>query len=116
NSINDMLFIHKIDFKKREFYPFLEVNEKAIEKTGYKKEKLLKMKLTDLVFDVKELTFFNYYFNKLIKENEVTLKSEIIKNNKETIYVEINSKIIEIDQNQFVLSILKESKDKNIQI
>lgn len=108
NNINDMIFLHKIDLKDKKLLDFIEVNHKVIDKLGYQKEELLKMKLTDLVYHKLRSPFFNYYFNKLKKQKKVMINTKMIKANDESLKVEINSKILTLDKKEVVLSVVRD--------
>ena len=108
DNINDMVFLHRVDLEKRIFYSFLEINQKVLDKTGYSQPELLKMKPIDLVPHKNNSPLFNYYFNMLIKKNEVIVETELIKKTKEIINVEINSKIIELENKKMVISVLRD--------
>jgi PAS domain S-box-containing protein len=108
NNINDMVFLHRIDLENHLFYTFVEINQKVLDKTGYSKKELLDMKPIDLVPYKKSSPLFNYYFNKLSKNNEVIVETELIKKNGEIMNVEINSKIIELESKIMILSVLRD--------
>lgn len=108
NNINVMLLIHKVDFKNEDFYSFDEINNKVIEKLGYDENNILKMKLTDIINNDLKSPFYNYYFNKLKNNAKVSVLAEIKTNNGELFKVQLNSKILEINNEKIILTTLSE--------
>ena len=107
-QLNHMAFLNQVDLKSCKLYKFSEINKIVIEKTGYSKKELLNMKFTDIIDHNKQAPFFEYYLNKLSKENKVILQADLLKKDKNNIFVEINSKIIELKGENYVLSVLRE--------
>lgn len=112
NNINDMVFLHKIDLENKKLSNFIEINDKVVEKLGYNKEELLNMKPTNLVYHELRSPFFNYYLNKLKKKQEVLMSTKIIKKDDSLLKVELNSKIIDLDDEKVVLSVIRDISDR----
>ncbi|MDZ7672788.1 MAG: hypothetical protein U5K53_08180 [Halanaerobiales bacterium] len=108
NNINVMLLIHKIDFENKEFYNFDEYNNIVIKKLGYDKNNILKMKLTDIVNHNMKSPFYNYYFNKLASNGEVSVLTEIKTNDGKLLKAQLYSKILEINNEKVILTTLAE--------
>lgn len=108
DNLNEMVFLHKLDLENNKFYPPEDISKKLIEKTGYKKDELLKMEFPELLNNNLKSPFFNYYFKKLRQDNEVKIKTKLLKKDKKFLKVELESKIIEINKENLVLSILRE--------
>ncbi len=107
-QLDHMAFLNQVDLKSRKLYKFSDINKKVIEKTGYSKNELLNMKFTDIIDHNKQSPIFEYYLNKLIKENKVILQADLLKKDNDNITVEINSKIMVLKDEHHVLSILRE--------
>lgn len=108
DNLNEMVFIHKLDLNSNKFYPPEDISRQLIEKTGYEREELLKMELPELLNNRLKSPFFNYYFNRLRSENEVKIKTNLIRKDKKILPVQLESKIIDINQESLVLSVLRE--------
>jgi len=104
NNISEMTLVYKINFKNKEFHSFIDVNKKVIEITGYKKEELMQMSLPDLLNYERNAPFFNYYFNGLDGDNKVLVESQLITKDKKIINIEIKSKIFKLNEENLVLS------------
>ncbi|MEI6091127.1 MAG: PAS domain S-box protein [bacterium] len=70
---------------------FLDVNNSAIEMTGYSREELLKMNMKEL-FSVNYLEQNNLRYDLLEKGETVKIEREIIRKDGNKIYIEMNSK------------------------
>ncbi|MCF8001139.1 MAG: PAS domain-containing protein [Halanaerobiales bacterium] len=109
NNINDSVLIYKVDLQKKIFKNFTEVNNKVLKKLGYDREKILEISINDLISEQDKSFFNKYFFNKLKKDQEVTLETKMIKENGQLLSVQVYSKIIDINGENFVLTIINDN-------
>ncbi|MFO7814797.1 MAG: PAS domain S-box protein [Halanaerobiales bacterium] len=110
NNINDLVLICKVDLQKEIFHNFSEVNKIVIDELGYDQTDILKMSLNDLITHGDKSPFYKYYFNKLKKEREVILKTELLKDDGDLLPVQLNSKLIILNGEQNVLTVIRVKK------
>lgn len=93
-------------------YEFLEVNEVFLNATGYSLEETKKMKLTEIISD----TFLPQLVEKLVKifqnEYQPALECEIKSKSKLTFPAEINSKMIEFEGEQALISVVRDITER----
>lgn len=108
DNLNEMVFVHKLDLKNNKFYPPEDISRRLIEKTGYEKQELLEMELPELLNNHLKSPFYNYYFNQLRLNNEVKIKTKMLKKDKNFLPVQLESKIIDLNNESLVLSVFRE--------
>lgn len=102
---NDAIFINDFDGN------IIDVNEKACILVGFNKEKLLKVKISDLYPDT-ELVNGNDAFHKVITEGAVRFNSVLKKFDSSLVDVDISASIIDKDKKiiQYIIRYLEQKK------
>ncbi len=106
NNIDEMVFLYRVNYLKDTLHEFTEINDICVKNTGYKKENLLNMKLTDLVIKEHKL-ILNSYFTELESTDTAVIEVKIMKKDGTSIPVEINSKTLNLNCEKMVLSVVK---------
>lgn len=112
NNINELVLIHNVDLKRETFSNFSEVNDSVIDKLGYERDKILEMSINDLITEQDKNFFNKYYFNKLKKEQEVTLETKLLKEDGDLLPVQLHSKILIINGEKTILTTINLNYDK----
>lgn len=102
NAISDVAFVHPL--KEEGSNNFIEVNEMACKLLGYSKEELLNMSLADISSpDDDETSGDKLNSKKLLKKVNTTF----VKKDGSFIPVEISSHLVDLDDEQLIISVAK---------
>lgn len=112
NNLNELVLIHDVDLQRGKFNNFTEVNDRVIDKLGYNKTQILEMSINDLIVEQDKSFFNKYYFNKLEKEQEVLVETNILKRNGDLLPVQLYSKLLIINGEKSVLTTIYINLDK----
>ena len=105
NGANDSIFLTVI--KDRSYGLFTDANRTACEKFGYSRDDLLALSLYDMVpEDEKEKV--GSYREKLLNEGSVIFKTIYLTGEGKSIPVEVNSRIIELNNVNYVMSVVRD--------
>lgn len=109
NNANDSIFFHKlIDNKPGKF---LEVNDLACQRLGYSRNELIKMGPQD-IDKPGNIERIPIVMDNLIKERKTSFETEHITKNGELIPVEINAHLFTIRGEEYILSIVRDIRDR----
>ncbi|MGD9160947.1 MAG: PAS domain S-box protein [Desulfobacteraceae bacterium] len=113
NSIKDAVFVHP--FREEGFATFIEVNDTACERYGYTREELLKLKATDITVpaDVQQHAKADSR-KKLLLNRRAVFETIHIKKSGETFPVEINSNIIEQNDEVLILAVIRDITERKL--
>lgn len=101
----DAIFLHDLKGK------IIDVNQEACKRLGYSRKKLLTM--TPLDFDSQEdASKFPQVIHKLVKDGVIVKEIVHISKNKRRIPTEINSRVIEINNQKLVLTIARDITER----
>ena len=105
NSSSDMIFVLDLDNN------FIDVNEEACKMLGYSKTELMTMQFSDIKSS-KYLNIIHLNKEKIRKLGQYIFESEHVTKDGKTIPVEINSKLINFNNNQYILCIARNISER----
>ncbi|MFW6281817.1 MAG: sensor domain-containing diguanylate cyclase, partial [bacterium] len=116
-NLKDAVYVYKLSDGKLD--KFIEVNEEACSRLGYSKKELLNMKPEDIDSSKLRRKVFSNLLKELSPEGQMKFESTHVTKNGDEIPVEINSSLITINKQKFIVSIarditLRKKYEKNI--
>ncbi len=105
NNASDAIYIH--DFGGN----LLEVNQKAINYTGYKRNELLNMKIMDIGAP-ETAGLAQDRINKITQDKQLIFEAVHVTKTGDLVPVEISSRLIEYDSQQVILSLIRDLTER----
>jgi len=109
NNANDAIFLHRLIGNKPG--NFLEVNDLACQRLGYSRNELIKMSPQD-IDKPENINRIALVMENLIKKRKTSFETEHITKNGELIPVEINTHLFTIRGKEYILSIVRDIRDR----
>jgi len=110
NSIHDMIMLHGINDDKT-LTEFVEVNDEVVHKLGYTREELYTMTPDQIRVPVSE-EYSRSKRNELLKTHSILFETSLKCKHGSTVPVEINSRIVTVDDSRLVLAIARDISDR----
>ena len=107
NNITDAVYLHGITSDDKPG-KFIEVNEVACQMLGYSREELLKLSPEDIDDPKYQTTTADNPMNKLLTNHSHTFISHHLTKDDQSIPVEINSQLFELDGERMILSVARD--------
>jgi two-component system, cell cycle sensor histidine kinase and response regulator CckA len=111
NAINDAVFLHPL--LEEGFAPFVEVNDTACHRYGYKREEMLRLSAADIT-KKEDLDIHSKrdHRKKLHKTRRLIFESTHITKRGREFPVEINSSVVEIDGHSMILAVVRDISER----
>ncbi|HOU49912.1 MAG TPA: PAS domain S-box protein [Smithella sp.] len=107
DSASDGMLLMKISDKR-----FYSVNKKMCELTGYTREEILQLGVSDL-HDQTMTDFVNEQFQLVLKEKKVSLNNiALMKKDKSLFFADISASVIDLEGEEYLLGIIKDITER----
>ncbi len=110
NSIHDMILLHGIE-DDQTLTRIVEVNDEVVKKLGYSRKELYKM-TPDQIRISNDEEYSEKRAEELLKTNSLLFETYLTSKDGSVIPVEINSRIITVDDQRLVLAIARDISDR----
>lgn len=106
NNAHDAIFVTDIEGK------YLEVNDKAIQRTGFSREQFLKLNIKNMPLSGRQIPF-NKYFQEILLKKKSTANINYIHKNGSIVETEISGKLFNYPGQEAILHISRDISERN---